>query len=618
MGVLHRLRESHKLLTDFYVFDVETAYRKPDAKRSGEQETLYWHLDATPGSFIFGVIYGYNYTKVFHTIEELKNELLTERFKNRKVFAHNAQYDLNTIYGNLFDLDPETIFNGKFICCTNGNCTFADSMNIFIGATVNDLGKMLGKEKQGMSNDYKFSIWPQDKTRDINGCIRDCEIVWDCLFTSFTFAGSIKVTQASLSMDYYKRYHMPFDIHYNENVEHFRQSYYGGRTEAFIQKKTHASVIDVNSMYPYIMKTIVYPNPKKLKHETGADGSGIDFRYFNRLLESFEGCAKCDVFHRPHKYGFLPYKDKEKLLFACGELTGTWNFNELRFAIRHGIIDIKKIYNVTYSERMQNPFCSFVDTLVEKKIRAQLDESPLEESIAKYYMNSLYGKFAQKVDENNCYLKDLDQCYEQILQAQKNGTFIKLIPFNKDRNDFMLVTKSAKKTYIPHAIPSFASYITSGARIMLLDTMLKMEKNRVVYCDTDSIFFEVVTPDIETGIALGQWKIEKKLVTEIKGLKNYRYIDLKKDEAKEIWRCKGVPVIKGRKVRIYSQAGEAEFDAVKQINENTFEYWNLVKSKEALRRGIEPGKLVKRVKKISGIYDKRKVLSNGETEPIMI
>jgi hypothetical protein len=611
MGKLYRLKETHKLLTDFYVFDVETAYKK-----NGK---LYWHLDATPESFIFGVIYGYNYTKVFHSLKELKEELLTERFRNRKVFAHNAQYDLNTVYGNLYDLDPETIFNGKFICCTNGNCTFADSMNVFIGSSVEGLGKMLGKEKLGMTRNYDYSEWPKDMAGDINGCIRDCEIVWDALFSSFTFAGSIKITQASLSMDYYKRYHMPFDIVYNENVEQFRNSYYGGRTEAFIQRKTHASVIDVNSMYPYIMSKIQYPNPKKLKHETAINGKGIDSRYFAVLLDKFEGCAKCDVYHRPAKFGYLPYKDKEKLVFPTGNFTGTWNFIELRFAITSGLIDIKKIHSITYGERMESPFKSFVDTLNEKKIRAQLEESLLEESIAKYYSNSLYGKFAQRVDENSVYIKDLDLCYNQVLEAQKNGTFVKLIPFNKDRNDFMMVLKAGKKSYIPHAIPSFASYITSGARIMLLDTMIKMHpKNNVVYCDTDSIFFEVVTPDIETGIALGQWKIEKKIVTEVRGLKNYKYIDLKKDEAKEIWRCKGVPVIKGRKVKIYTPDEVIEHDAIKQTGENTFEYWNLVKSKEALRRGIEPGKLIKRVKKISGVYDKRTVLSNGETETIVI
>lgn len=611
MGILRRLRENKKLLTDFYVFDVETAYKKGN--------TLYWHLDATPGSFIFGVIYGYNYTKVFHNLEELKQELLTERFKGRKVFAHNAQYDLNTVYGNLFDLDPETVFNGRFICCTNGCCTFADSMNVFVGASVKDLGKMLGKDKLGMSNEYDYSVWPKDRARDINGCIRDCEIVWDALFSSFTFAGSIKVTQASLSMDYFCRYHLPFDIHYNSNVEHFRNSFYGGRTEAFAIRKCHASVIDVNSMYPYMLKTTVFPNPRNLKHETaGTNAKGIDLRYFTRLLERFEGCCKCDVYHRPSKVGFLPYKNEEKLLFPNGRFTGTWNFNELRYATDSGYVTIERVHSVTYGERMSSPFVSFVDTLNDQKIAGELSGNWFERDKAKRYSNSLYGKFAQRIDQNEKYIPNIDECFEEIHEHQRKGTFVKLIPLKGD-NEFILVTKTDKPTYLPHAIPSFASYCTSAARILLLDKILKMyDKNRVVYCDTDSIFFDIVTPDIKVGKSLGEWQIEKKIVTEIKGLKNYRYIDLKADEQKEIWRCKGVPVIKGRRVKLYRDDGVEEHDAVKQTGPDTFEYWNLVKSKEALKRGITPGKLIKRTKVISGEYDKRKVLTDGETEPIEI
>lgn len=613
MGVLRRLRESSKLLTDFYVFDVETAYRKGN--------TLYWRLDATPGSFIFGVIYGYNYTKVFHSLEELKRELLTDRFKGRKVFAHNAQYDLNTCYGNIYDLDPEPVFNGRFICCSNGNCTFADSMNVFVGASVKDLGRMLGKEKTGMSNDYEYSVWPQDKTRDINGCIRDCEIVWDALFSSFTFAGAIKITQASLSMDYFCRYHLPYDIHYNENVEHFRNSFYGGRTEAFKLGKCHASVIDVNSMYPYMLKTTTFPNPRNLKHETaGTNRAGIDLGYVARLFERFEGCCECDICHRPSQVGFLPYKNEGKLSFPTGRFSGTWNFNELRYAIDSGVVTIERVHSVTYGERMSSPFVSFVDTLNDKKISGELNNDWFEYDKSKRYSNSLYGKFAQRIDKNERYIKHLGpKELQEIYDLKAKGQFIQITPFGKDRDDFILSYKSGKITYIPHAIPSFASYVTSAARVMLLDTILRMyHKNRVVYCDTDSIFFDIVTNDINTGSALGQWKIEKKIVTEIRGLKNYKYIDLKKDEAKEIWRCKGVPVIKGRRVKLYNDNGVVEHDAVKQTGENSFEYWNLVKSKEALRRGIEPGKLVKRVKVISGKYDKRKVLSNRETEPIEI
>jgi hypothetical protein len=44
----------------------------------------------------------------------------------------------------------------------------------------------------------------------------------------------------------------------------------------------------------------------------------------------------------------------------------------------------------------------------------------------------------------------------------------------------------------------------------------------------------------------------------------------------------------------------------------------LVKTKESLKRNIEPGVITERIKEIKNTYDKRIVLFNGETKPIEI
>jgi hypothetical protein len=43
-----------------------------------------------------------------------------------------------------------------------------------------------------------------------------------------------------------------------------------------------------------------------------------------------------------------------------------------------------------------------------------------------------------------------------------------------------------------------------------------------------------------------------------------------------------------------------------------------VKSKEALKRKIEPGQLIERKKTVKNIYDKREILKDGFTKPIYI
>lgn len=622
---LWKLKPSTKLCSNFYVFDTETAHRKNGYN--------YWCLKATPANFIFGVIYGFNYTKVIHSVEEFRETLLEPRFKNKKnggkcggIFAHNAQYDLNTLYGNIFDLDPEAIFNGKFISCTNGNCTFADSMNIFIGMSVAVMGEMMGIDKQKLGdNKYRSK---GVTTKDINYCIRDCQIVWDALFETFEFAGEIKITQASLSMAYYRRFHQPFHIDHNENTKHFWRSYFGGRTEVFKLGKTHASCIDINSSYPFHTRNGIFPNPKTLKCETN-----ISIKKVHKYLEWFEGMLDCTLVHHNTSVGFLPVKTKDgKLIFPNGKFRGCWNFPEIRFALKHGVIKILKIHSVVYGERMEGIFTSLIDSLHDKKIHGQITGNKMAVSMSKYYMNMFYGKFGQRINEETIYIRDMEKQFSLIQEYQSKKLFIKLVPFSGKRNDAMLHIGTRKSKHVPYAIPSFASYITTYGRIQLLEKILSMKNNSVVYCDTDSIFFEI-NNGIVSEKQLGGWKVEDKIITEIKGLKNYKYIEGKEAE---VWRIKGVPLIKYKKdkkgdyildeknnkipfkIKLFDGDKESEFDTVAQVGKNSFEYYNLIKSKEALRRGLQPGVLIKRTKQIKNTYDKRVVFKNGTTKPIIL
>lgn len=604
---LWRLKESTKLCTDFYVFDTETGVRRKNG-------VIQWCLDARQDKFIFGVIYGYNFHKIIYTVEEMRAEFLDKRYKGKKVFAHNAQYDLNVCYGNIFDFDPKAIFNGKFISATNGNCTFADSMNIFVGLSVAAIGKMMKNDKLGMTekSDYSETDWTitKERNRSINGCTRDCQIIWDALVNMFEFAGDIKITQASLSMTYYRRYHQPYHIDHNENTKFFWKSYYGGRCEAFKIGKTQSKVIDVNSMYPYWMKHSKFPNPRTLKHEVN-----MPIKTFMRYLKWYEGCVYCEIHHEKTYIGYLPYKNENgKLIFPVGTFSGWFNFNELRFALESGVVTIRKIFDVVYSEPMESPFVSYVDTLQAMKYNAQVEENKFEEDRAKRFSNSLYGKFAQHIDEESIYIRDMNESFDLIQKYQREGKFMRIVCFNKKRNDAFIFVKPTRQIALAHAIPSFASYITSAARVHLLKQMLEMKHNKVVYCDTDSIFYEIDL-GFTSDLSLGGWKVENKIITNIKGLKNYKYIEPKKSEF-EVWKVKGVPVNKGRMTKLFIDDEFIEVPTVEQIAENTFRYYNLVKSKEALRRGIEPGVLTERIKVVKNKYDKRIVYDNGETEPI--
>ena len=573
------------IVTDFFVFDVETGKRD-------ETGGIQWLLNGRPESFIFGVIYGYYkgkpYEKIHYTVEEMIHDLLNNRvYKNKYMFGHNVIYDLTTLYGNVFDMDPGSIFNGsRFITATNGNCKFADSMNVLGKVPLAKIGEMIGIKKPDLGDKNLYS--KEGLTHlEINRCKTDCYITYEALVIVFTKGGAIKLTGPSLALYNFRRFYLEKPIYYNDLVKEFFNGYYGGRTEAFKIGKGHWQVIDVNSMYPFIMKTVQFPNPANLTKSKPSIK-----KFINQILPHFEGQITCTVEHRPHYFGFLPYRTKEKLLFPAGLFSGTWCFPEIRLGISQGVISIKGIDNVVYAEPMPSPFVEYVDDYYKIKCE-ETDEFEIDR--VKHLLNDLYGKFGQREADETIYIKDVFKESERVFKLSAEHPTGKLSFLSKKSNAAYFIIKGNKEQKIPHQIPSIAAYITSAARTHLLKAMLKMQSNGVAYCDTDSIFFNHGVP-FENETYLGGWKLEPKIVTEIRGPKNYDYIK----ENTLYKRIKGVP-----KKAVLG-------------NDNVWRYSNLVTTKEAIRRNLKAGVLIERSKVIKGIYDKRIVLSDGDTKPFTI
>jgi len=211
-------KDISKLKYNFFVFDTETT-----------------KLEPMPKNFVFGVIYGFNYKKVIYSVEEFINEFNEPRYKNKYVFAHNAEFDLLTIFGNVITkIDNKAIFNGKFITAKYNNITFGDSLNIY-PSSVEKIGLMLGSEKHEnkkvKTEGLKFDNITND---DIEYCIQDCRIIYKALLSIFEDIGTIKLTIASLALYHFRCNYLKKDLQYNELNENFFESYYGGRTEAFL------------------------------------------------------------------------------------------------------------------------------------------------------------------------------------------------------------------------------------------------------------------------------------------------------------------------------------------------------------------------------------------------
>lgn len=622
----------------FYTFDVET---------NG--------LRARPDAFVFGVIYGpenkpyrtvvdgkevLQRHKVVYSIEEFKEELLKARYKNKYVFAHNAEYDCTTIFGNIFDLDQNAIFNGRFIFATNGNAKFADSLNIF-PTSLKKLGELIGLEKMDISDTFINGTVPKNlftyrgskknKKRKkvsehmIKYCIRDCEIAHVALTQVFEETGFLAITQASLSMKLFRSRYFPRKLIYSEEaVEKFRPSYFGGRTEAFRLGKMPrkgAYVYDINSMYPDAMMNAKFPDITRLRTFKDFDNephiipfedstgdvrlkyridNGLDM--FMLMLKGNEGVVHCLVEHKEARFPCLPVlmeiEKETKLVFPTGIFTGHWNFNEMRYALASGLVEILEVYEFTCGPSITSPFQKFVSDLYERRKKST---NEFEKYRLKIFMNSLYGKFAEYRTEETLFFPDIEkkEFFDAYAKYEKEGNLLRVLSASIElqnrgvRWGFMFIKTDEKKDW---SIPAYASYITSYARTKLLSYLHQYEEFDPVYCDTDSIFFSK-KPSIKDSNELGEWKQENKRVLEVIGLKMYVYEDANGNTYE---RLKGVPT-----------------KAQKQ-KDGRYKYKSMIRTKESFRRQKDAGIFEVRYKELSYKYSKRKLLENGDTKAIRL
>ena len=171
--------------------------------------------------------------------------------------------------------------------------------------------------------------------------------------------------------------------------------------------------------------------------------------------------------------------------------------------------------------------------------------------------------------------------------------------FNKTRSDCYVEVSDEKLEENYNSIPSYASYVTSYARIEILKALLKCQFNELVYCDTDSVFIEIddnVKDLLKLGNELGQFKLEDKRILEIRGLKNYTF----EKNGQIIDGIKGIPRT-----------------AIK-ISSNQYKLERYYKTKQAIRQNKETGDNYFMIKTISHKYDKRIVKLEGKTETIKL
>jgi len=389
---------------------------------------------------------------------------------------------------------------------------FVDSLNWF-RETLAVTGERIGLPK--LAIDFKTC----SDSELSNYCHRDVEIelenfkrfIW---FLEGNNVSRLCYTIGSTAMAAYllSHYHEKIYIHNNkEAIDLERASYRGGRVECFYigdKKDDDYYVLDVNSLYPYVMSANPYPvKYEKILHTITPDN-------LCSCLKNESSVARVLINTNEPVYAIR----RERTIFPVGRFWAVLTTPELKYALEHN--HIERVDDCVLYEQA-DIFSSYVKRFYA--LRQDFKSAGVDqyEQICKLLLNSLYGKFGQKAEA-----------------WQKIG----VCPDEPDRVELLFVQGEHRTRQIRYLLgeifeltgytecfnsfPAISSHVTAYGRLYLWELVKQAGIGHVLYCDTDSLIVDKTGIDnLENKMnptGLGMLKLEE--VTEclnIRGLKDY-------------------------------------------------------------------------------------------------
>lgn len=353
-------------------------------------------------------------------------------------------------------------------------------------------------------------------------------------------------TVASLSMRIF-RTNMPDDYETIKNStlskdqeEFVRKGYHGGRCEVYKNIISNGYHYDVNSLYPSVMQDNFYPTGAPFEtsyvgevknNRTSELLTEDDLKFIkdhfdkNKLLYMLE----CTVFV-PNTLNIpvLPLKHDNKLLFPTGIFRGIWTNIELDYAIQQGC-SITQMYKFVGWEQKDKVFNKFVTYFRDIKENSE----GAKRTFAKYIQNALYGKFGM-IRNRICYENWNEEKSDRI---QNKGELCAKVCTILEQ----YLLKFTKVFFADYIRPQFSAFVTSYARLNLVQQMHKIESRngRVYYCDTDSVVCDKEIENIYVHKSeYGKWKLERNIEKGIYILpKLYAEFSV---EGEEVLKSKGI------------------------------------------------------------------------------
>lgn len=479
-----------------------------------ENHTFYFHNLKFDGMFIMYWLFRNGYEHVVDR-KEFKDKSFTTLISDKGMF-----YSIEICFKK----------KGKKI----NKVTFLDSLKI-LNFSVTQIAKDFGLPLEKLELDYETirPVGHELTEHEIKYLRHDVEIMSRAL--EFVFSqGMDKMTMASDALQEYKKilgkdkFSKLFPVpDYDSDI---RQSYKGGWTylaPRFKEKEVKDGIVlDVNSLYPWVMHDCLLPYGEPLYFEGKYEKDDLYPLYVQKFTCSFK--------LKPRHVATIQIKTKEfnptEYLESSTDKYGV--FQEVTLCMTNIdlelFLDHYDVFNMEYISGYKfrgstEMFKPYVDKWTEEKIKAKLEGNYAMYKLSKLMLNSLYGKFA----------------LSPIVRGK--------IPLYDKHKDKIKFTYGDEEERTPIYIP-VGSFITSWARNKTIRTA-QMCYDRFIYADTDSLHLTGTDVPRHIGVddtKLGAWKLEF-VFTRGKYLRQKCYMEYGKDPFKpdekpyEKITCAGMP-----------------------------------------------------------------------------
>jgi len=510
------------------------------------------------------------------------------------VFAHNAFFDLQACgffkhmakAGWILQFYYDKGLTYILVLGQGGRTLRVISTTNFYECALKELGALVGLEKGAVD----FTLASPEQLSAY--CRRDVEILQAGMERYFGFLlehdlGRFRMSRASQAMAAFRHRFMGQKIylHADEQVRRLeREAYFGGRVECFqlgeIKDGPFLS-LDVNSMYPHIMKRQAVPIRLVDYQENWS------LKKLTEALQTFAVVARVELHTEQPLY---PMRRGHKVIYPIGRFEATLCTPALKEAVKRG--HVTAVWEAAVYQKGWL-FEGFVDFFYELKRRYQREGRKVEEYLVKKLLNSLYGKWAQRrpVVEDEIVLDYSGYWREEVLDLVTGKLEIEYKLLNRWVRLFG--EEDDERAFV-----AISAHITEGARMYLWSLLERFESGQVLYCDTDSLWIRerdrARVADLISADRLGGLKVAGQYHTlKILGPKAY-WADGRRT-------VKGVPA------------------AAVETGPLTFSYTSFLHQTTHMREGQVEGVLTQQtLKRLWGRYDKGEVSASGLVTPFRL